>query len=913
MVRNRTYWSASLRGVVASLLALAMVLGTWTTALAAEGEPQQQSAAAGPTRAEIKEAIGALQASQAKTEPVSEWVAFALARGGKPIQDRYLAQVNKSVTPDAFRLVTDYARVALAINANGWDVRKAGPSQIDLLAKIANFDKMTSQGPNAPAFALMALDAGGYEAPGAKDRWTRDSLIKWLVENRNADGGWSLAGKSEPDVTGIVLTALANYKDREDVKPVVEQGLAWLSAAQLPSGGFGGPESSESAVQAVIALTALDIDPSSDSRFVKSGKSVLARLLEFRLADGSFAHVPGGKSDGLSSLYALLGLTAFDRWQDGLPGLYSGVRTQKPISVKVYGPQGKVAEGTGNGRTALESLVQVLQRNNVSYEVQRHPQFGPYLTAIGKDMSGQFGGYDGWQYAVKKDGKWARDLTGMAAYDPAGSQELIVYYGGESALIHSVKWEPQSPREYQPITVTVEQETYDWTAGKTVVGPAEAANVTIGGVSAVTGKDGKATLQGVKAGAWTLRVDGYKTGASPAFVTSERPITVQSYVKNVTVRIEGDQGLVAEGQARGGTALEAVESLLKQRNIPYEVKELSFGKYISAIGGIQAGKYGGYDGWMFALENGSSWTYPSEGIGTYLLEENSKIVVYYGDSTKLAEAAVVTPGLAKPGQPIAVSVSYRDMDWETGKPGPAQPLAGAKVSAAGISAVTDASGQAKLAVMPEGVHELLVTGYAADKAPSVVRSASRIFVAGDYADQSAIASWAADGVRTARAAKVLLGPGDSAVSFDPKAAVTRAEFVSALVRATGLAPEEGSSFTDVRADAWYAKEIEAAFKAGLIAGVAPGKFAPDAKLTREQAAQLLVRALKLQTAGSVAFADAAQVTVRALPAVQSVIEQGWMTVQENGKFQPKQTMTREQAALIAVRVLMRPGVGRLGD
>ena len=304
--RNRdSGWRRGLlRSFMTVLLSMAMLLGTWTGALAATDEAQATAASA-PTHEQVHNAKKSLQASLACTEPLSDWIALALARGGAPAPNRYAAQLAR-IAPDSFRLVTDYARVALAVSAHGWDARKAGPNQIDLLGKIAKFEDLTKQGPNGPAYALMALDAGDYKAkPG--DRWTRESLIRWLLDHRGEGGGWSLAaGKSEVDLTGIVLTALAPYKDRENVGAAIEGALDWLSSVQNEQGGFGGvgsAESSESSAQVVIALTALDIDPGLDARFVKNGKSVLARLLEFRQADGSFAHLPGGKSDGLASMF----------------------------------------------------------------------------------------------------------------------------------------------------------------------------------------------------------------------------------------------------------------------------------------------------------------------------------------------------------------------------------------------------------------------------------------------------------------------------------------------------------------------------------------------------------------------------------------------------------------------------------
>jgi 2-hydroxychromene-2-carboxylate isomerase len=145
--------------------------------------------------------------------------------------------------------------------------------------------------------------------------------------------------------------------------------------------------------------------------------------------------------------------------------------------------------------------------------------------------------------------------------------------------------------------------------------------------------------------------------------------------------------------------------------------------------------------------------------------------------------------------------------------------------------------------------------------------------------------------------------GDGKATFKPKQAVTRAEFVSALARALGLKGSAGgTAFKDIPSDAWYAKDVGAAVSAGLVGGVSASKFAPEATLTREQAAILLTRALKLKAAQSVALTDAKLISASAVMSVQAVIQQGWMTPY-GGKFAPKASLSREQAAVIVVRVL----------
>ncbi|MFC5529953.1 S-layer homology domain-containing protein [Cohnella yongneupensis] len=900
-----------MRALLSSVLALVVLLQGALGAFAGSAHAEEAAGVA-PTRAQVTEALGQLQGLLGKpSEPANDWIAFGLARSGKPIADRYMKVAEQSVTDGSLRLVTDFARVALAVNASGGDATSIGEGHSNLPAKIANFEKMTAQGPNAPAYALIALDATGYE-PGAGATWTRDKLIKWLVDNRNADGGWSLApGKSDVDVTGIVLTALAPYQDRADVRGIVDAALTWLSAAQRSTGGFGNPtESSESSVQVLVALTSLGIDPIKDTRFQKNGVSALARLLEFRQADGRFAHAVDGKADAMSTFYALLGLTAVDRWQDGLPGLYAGLGATGKASVVVNGLSGTIASGSVNGKTALEALVNVVKSSGTPYTITRHPQFGPYPTMVGGVENASLGGYDGWQFAVKRDGAWVTIVEGMGTFQLKAGDQMYVYYGDiGTQLIHSVTIDPVKPRENQPVTVRVDKETYDWDTGKVIVGPAAKATVKIGDQVAVTGDNGVTTFTLKAQGELTTSVTGYASGKAPTYLAWESKIQVDAYEMRVSVRVEGDAGAIASGSAKGGTALEAVETMLKAAGVQYDVKTLSFGKYIDSIAGVAGAKYGGYDGWYYAVHRDGWWVYPTVGVDAFMLEDGDEILVYYGgDATKLAEPIAINPSQPLPGQDFAVKVTNFPWSWTNGYDTTqplGQPLAGVTVTVGTSTAVTDAKGKATFKGLKEGLYAIQATGYAKDAAPNVVRAVAPLAVTGHYVDEKNVAQWAQSGVRIARASGVMRGIGDSAdASFKPKQAVTRAEFVSALVRTLGLKAEAGATaFTDVPAKAWYAGDVAAAVKAGLASGVSKTKFAPDATLTREQAAVLLTRALKLKADGTVALKDAKQVSAGAVDSVQAVIANGWMTANA-GSFSPKAVLTREEAAVIASRIVI---------
>lgn len=104
--------------------------------------------------------------------------------------------------------------------------------------------------------------------------------------------------------------------------------------------------------------------------------------------------------------------------------------------------------------------------------------------------------------------------------------------------------------------------------------------------------------------------------------------------------------------------------------------------------------------------------------------------------------------------------------------------------------------------------------------------------------------WAGAAIRSLARAGIL--DGVAPARFAPEAQVTRAEFAAFLDRlahAPGNTP--GPAFTDVPASAWFAPAVEAATGNGWMSGEAPGTFAPNAPMTRAQALVALVRYLGL--------------------------------------------------------------------
>ncbi|MFB6367565.1 S-layer homology domain-containing protein [Paenibacillus elgii] len=93
-------------------------------------------------------------------------------------------------------------------------------------------------------------------------------------------------------------------------------------------------------------------------------------------------------------------------------------------------------------------------------------------------------------------------------------------------------------------------------------------------------------------------------------------------------------------------------------------------------------------------------------------------------------------------------------------------------------------------------------------------------------------------------ANKLVVEGVSDKQFQPDRNITRAEFAALVVRSLGLNSVSANTyFTDINSSAWYAGVVASASKAGIINGYEDSTFRPDAQITREELAAMIIRSL----------------------------------------------------------------------
>ena len=258
-----------------------------------------------------------------------EWMVIGLARSGRTVPDGYYENVVKYVQENCDadeRLdenrATDNARVILALTAIGKDVTNVGGH--NLLAGLDEMSYVTYQGINGPIWTLIALDSHDYAPQGDV---TREKLIDAILGAQLPDGGWDMMGKAaDTDITAMAIQALAPYYDTNDaVKAAVDKALDALSAMQNDDGTFStafSGKTSESTAQVIVALTALGINPATDSRFIKNGLNAVDGLCSFYVDGGGFRHIASGDLDGMATEQSYYALAAYYRLLAGQTSLY---------------------------------------------------------------------------------------------------------------------------------------------------------------------------------------------------------------------------------------------------------------------------------------------------------------------------------------------------------------------------------------------------------------------------------------------------------------------------------------------------------------------------------------------------------------------------------------------------------------
>ncbi|WXJ91295.1 hypothetical protein MTCOM_02530 [Moorella thermoacetica] len=144
-------------------------------------------------------------------------------------------------------------------------------------------------------------------------------------------------------------------------------------------------------------------------------------------------------------------------------------------------------------------------------------------------------------------------------------------------------------------------------------------------------------------------------------------------------------------------------------------------------------------------------------------------------------------------------------------------------------------------------------------------------------------------------------------TFQPDKAVTRAEFVALVNRAMNKQnPAATADFSDVKTSDWFYREVAAAVSAGYVSGYEDKTFRPNQAITRQEAASIIDRLLKLDRGDESVlnkFKDAAQIGSWARGSLAAVVAKGLMGGYPDGTFGPTRSITRAEAVVVLDRAL----------
>jgi len=164
--------------------------------------------------------------------------------------------------------------------------------------------------------------------------------------------------------------------------------------------------------------------------------------------------------------------------------------------------------------------------------------------------------------------------------------------------------------------------------------------------------------------------------------------------------------------------------------------------------------------------------------------------------------------------------------------------------------------------------------------------------------------WAEESIEELFALGAIAGYPDG--NFKPDIEITRAEFVTILVKAFKLESLKGKVFADT-AGHWAQENVATAVSHGIVNGYDADTFGPDDLITREQMAVMTVKAAQLApVTEEILFADRAAISDWARTAVATAVHHGIVKGYPGNTVRPRDGATRAEAAAIIVNALPEP-------
>lgn len=826
-----------------------------------------------------------------------EWAVLAEARGNVSASvwyDKYLSNIAKSVASMNGKLDptstqtkhTEYSRVILALTALGEDATKFTGSNgtvynlvEPLFEKNGSTYRVSEQGNNGTAFALIALDSGNYY-DNATGTTARNAWINSLLDAQISGGSWGIDADfpgSNVDMTAMVVQALAPYcSTNANVKDAVDKAVKWLSAEYQKTGDY---DSSESAAQVIVALSALGIDAKTDNRFQHNGISVLSNFLSYADPNSKgFLHdkQPNSTVNQMASEQAAYTLVAYDRYVNGSKRLYdmSDVTKRENADaqavIDMINQIGYVDESSYNAiaeaRNAYNKLSAADKEKVTNYNT---------LTAAETSYK-----------AILKQKQTDQYKALKAHYDDLLNDKTKKYGTAAKKKLASILQQAQT----------------DMNAAESCERVMDIYNKAIFDLDAVKPGDIEVTFRLIGALEATQDVDLTKDSYLPEYVTWV-PTKTYALQENATV-----YDLFTEAMSDAGL-----------RYIGAESNYVSTIYAPSCLGGYALSEFtnGKKSGWMYTV-NGK---HPNQGLKNWTLNDGDVVIWHYvndyscevadwfNDSQypSLGDGSYYNSWLrAADISPEQYVNELLGKILKVGKNGTVEPkLTFQHIGKSVTFTFKPDSGYKVKDVKVNGKSVGAVKTYTIDK----LTVSTRIEI--EFTDGKLPftdvheTDWFYNDVLFVYEEGLFAGTSDT--TFSPNAAMTRAMLVTVLYRLEGEPAVSGrSGFSDVTFNSYYEDAVTWAADNGIVNGTSITTFSPNANVTREQMAAILYRYAqykKYNTAASSSlngFTDQASVSGYATASLEWAVAEKLVNGSA-GKLMPTGNATRAQVAAILHR------------
>lgn len=838
-------------------------------------------------------AAGALLAALAEgyQNTASDWAAMALAAYGKGHQAAGAEIIENARQTYEEGGITDLSRTILTLTALGVNAQHVyGGSESLYLDFLAQLDTKTPNQALEGIFALLALDSGAY-ADG--ENFSRQGCIDFILNKKltlsNGQIAWSIVGTSaDTDTTAMAIAALAPYySSHPNVKAAVDGALAYLAAQQQSGGHFG---NSNVTAMVMVALAAQGIDAAAiEGDFAPGGKSLLEGLLSFKTAENKFGYKDNQTANSLSTEQGFRGLVAYQGY------VYAG----GAYSVYQFGPQtGDGTDLTGESdpglippdpnapktlKVRVEDLYHgdtLIPETTVTLSGTHMDALKAALTAHGKnpetDLSQSMGAVSsilgvsgdstvgiGWMYAVNGEIPYTALIETQVAEDDMLVLFFINYF--EPFYFTTFDKTDISLKKGESVTLTLtgidpwavmgDGAVYGPIAGATVYAY-DAAGQPIGS-EAISDAQGKATLSFSEAGDYTI--SAHRAGGIN--ITDLVPPLCRVRVTSTSNPNPGDP---SDG-IRVSFTLQGMDENNTQKT------------------------------WI------SKKTLNNMAVTTTVKEAILKALEGTGYTAHILEQSGYLKSITTP-EGFTLAEAHGDMPnsgWMY--------RVNNKLLTVGIEEHTLKNGDHILLFFSKDFTKEKdgkdISGSSTDSAPAEEAAGT----APPFADMKPN-DWFYDAVEYVFDHGLMQGVGEN--QFDPHGHMTRAMLVTVLYRYEGQPQTAGENiFADAADGQWYTKAIIWANEQGIIEGYGNGLFGTGDKITREQAAAILMRYAEWKkqdiskNQALAAYADADAISPWALTAMEWANAEGLITGVSAEALDPAGSTTRGQIAAILMRFI----------